>query len=154
MRAEWPLVGRAGELRRMQRIQRGRSGGVVIAGPSGVGKTRLASEYLALLEAEGAAVVRVSATQATARLPLGALAPMLPADHQDRADPSINRTDLLRRCAATLVTVLAAGCLVLAPPHTVWPATVPVAITLIALRTLGLPRRLEVAPLVPEAAPA
>ena len=81
------LVGRAGELRRMQRIERGQSGGVVIAGPSGVGKTRLASEYLALLEAEGAAVVRVSATHATARLPLGALAPMLPADHQDRADP-------------------------------------------------------------------
>ena len=113
MRAEWPLVGRAGELRRMQRIERGQSGGVVIAGPSGVGKTRLASEYLALLEAEGAAVVRISATQAAARLPLGALAPMLPADHQDRADPSINRTDLLRRCAATVVEVAAGRPLVL-----------------------------------------
>ena len=113
MRAEWPLVGRAGELRRLQRIERGRSGGVVIAGPSGVGKTRLASEYLAVLESEGAAVVRVSATQAAARLPLGAFSPMLPGDHADRPDPSINRTDLLRRCAATLVEVAAGRSLVL-----------------------------------------
>ena len=50
MRAEWPLVGRAGELRRLQRIDRPHCGGVVIAGASGVGKTRLASEYLAVLE--------------------------------------------------------------------------------------------------------
>src|SRR5437763_1788919 len=32
MRAEWPLVGRAGELRRMQRVRRDQSGGLVIAG--------------------------------------------------------------------------------------------------------------------------
>jgi hypothetical protein len=52
-------------------------------------------------------------------------------------------------CAAALVTVLAASCLLLAPPHSVWPATVPVAMTLIGLRVAGLPRRLEVTPLVP-----
>src|SRR5204863_9868159 len=76
-------------------------------------ETRLASEFLGLVDAEGGAVVRVSATQAAARLPLGALAPMLPADRQDRAGPSINRTDLLRRCAATLVEVAAGRPLVL-----------------------------------------
>ena len=48
--------------------------------------------------------------------------------------------------------MLAAICLLLAPPHTAWPATVPVAMTLIALRTLGLPRRLEVKPHLPDAA--
>jgi hypothetical protein len=57
-------------------------------------------------------------------------------------------------CAATLVTVLAAASLVLAPQHSVWPATVPVAMTLIALRTLGLPRVTDVAPLLPDATSA
>ena len=52
--------------------------------------------------------------------------------------------------AASLVTVLAATCLVLAPPHTTWPATVPVAMTLIALRTFGLPRVSDVPSLVPD----
>jgi hypothetical protein len=60
-----------------------------------------------------------------------------------------------QRCAAALVTLLAAVCLALAPPHTVWPATVPVGMTLIALRSMGLPRGLEdLKPLVPEPATA
>jgi hypothetical protein len=49
-----------------------------------------------------------------------------------------------QRCAAALVTVFAAVSLAFAPAHAVWPATVPVAMTLIALRTLGLPRQPEV----------
>ncbi len=56
-----------------------------------------------------------------------------------------------QRSAAVLVTVLAGAFLVLAPAHTMWPATVPAAMTLIALRTLGLPRAVK--PLVPEPAP-
>jgi len=55
-----------------------------------------------------------------------------------------------QRCAAALMTVLAATSLVLAPAQGMWPATVAVAMTLIALRTLGLPRRREAEPLVPE----
>jgi hypothetical protein len=42
-----------------------------------------------------------------------------------------------QRCAAALVTVLAAASLLLAPPNAVWPATVPVAATLTALRAMG-----------------
>jgi hypothetical protein len=59
-----------------------------------------------------------------------------------------------QRFAAALVTVLAAISLVLAPAHTVWPATVPVAATLIALRTMRLPRRLQRKAPVPEPATA
>jgi hypothetical protein len=58
-----------------------------------------------------------------------------------------------KRCqlwAASLVTVLAAASLVLAPAGAVWPATVPVAATLIALRSVGLPRVTDVTPLVPD----
>jgi hypothetical protein len=43
--------------------------------------------------------------------------------------------------AAALVTVLAAASLLLTPVNTMFPATVPAAVTLIALRTIGLPRR-------------
>jgi hypothetical protein len=59
-----------------------------------------------------------------------------------------------QRLASALVTVLAASCLVLAPAHSVWPATVPMAVTMIALRIVGLPRRPEVRALVPQPAPA
>ena len=59
-----------------------------------------------------------------------------------------------QRCAAALVTVLAAASLVLAPANTVWPATVPVAATLIALRAVRLPRRLQRKAPVPEPAAA
>jgi hypothetical protein len=56
-----------------------------------------------------------------------------------------------QRWAAAMVSVLAAASLVFAPPHAVWPATVPVAMTLIALRTLGLPRQPETEALTAEA---
>ena len=55
-----------------------------------------------------------------------------------------------QRSAAALVTVFAATCAVLTPANTMWPATVPVAMAFIALRTVGLPR--SVKPLVPEPA--
>jgi hypothetical protein len=45
--------------------------------------------------------------------------------------------------AAALVTVFSALSLMLAPPHAVWPATVPVAATLVAIRAVRLPRRVE-----------
>jgi hypothetical protein len=48
--------------------------------------------------------------------------------------------------AAVLVTVLAATSLVLAPANTVWPATVPVAATVVALRAARLPRRIKRVP--------
>jgi hypothetical protein len=51
-----------------------------------------------------------------------------------------------QRRAAALVSFFAAVSLVLAPPNTVWPATVPAAITLILLFTMARPRRAEVAP--------
>jgi hypothetical protein len=51
-----------------------------------------------------------------------------------------------QRRAAAVVTLFAAVSLVLAPPNTVWPATVPAAITLILLFTMVRPGRAEVAP--------
>jgi hypothetical protein len=54
--------------------------------------------------------------------------------------------------AAALVTVLVAATLFLTPADTLFPATVPAALTLLALRALGLPRRSKVTQLGPQPA--
>ena len=75
---DWPLVGRAAELHRLHDLVAGSdSPGVMIAGPAGVGKTRLALEALRLAEAAGMGTARVTATRAAAALPFGALAPLI-----------------------------------------------------------------------------
>jgi DNA-binding CsgD family transcriptional regulator len=76
----------------------GDSKGLVLAGPPGVGKTRLAAECLAEVERAGLRTVRVAATRAAAALPFGALAPLLPAIDGGSSD----RADFLRRCCAAL----------------------------------------------------
>jgi len=76
----WPLVGREAELRFVaDALSDGGAGGVVIAGPAGVGKTRLALEAAQLAEARGDIVAWVRATRSAASIPLGAFAPLLPA---------------------------------------------------------------------------
>ncbi len=77
-------------------------GGLVLAGPLGVGKTRLALECLKLAEAAGVSTARVTATRSASRLPFGALAPLLPAV-QSEAGAVDDKADLLRRSAASLV---------------------------------------------------
>ena len=60
MLASWPLVGRSRELERMADVLAdGERFAVVLAGRAGVGKTRLASEWLAVAEARGRATARV-----------------------------------------------------------------------------------------------
>ena len=73
----WPLVGRTDLLHLVDAIVRaGR--GVVLVGPAGVGKTRLAHEVAAIAEARGNAVLRAVASASGARIPFAALAPLLP----------------------------------------------------------------------------
>jgi len=102
--AEWPFVGRGGELRQLRTILTVDGGrGVVLAGPAGVGKTRLAVECLQLAERAGLATARVTASRAAAGIPFGALAPLLPAVHHEDSGAVDDRADLLRRSAAALV---------------------------------------------------
>jgi DNA-binding CsgD family transcriptional regulator len=78
MRA-WPLAGRSAELARL--VASLRAPGhrtVVVAGEAGVGKSRLAAEAAARVEASHT-VLRIQATEASRGLPLGAMAPCLPA---------------------------------------------------------------------------
>jgi DNA-binding CsgD family transcriptional regulator len=72
--------------------------GVVLAGPAGVGKTRLAAECAGIAEDHGFRVARVIATRSAAGIPLGALAPLLP-ELSERVDL---RADLLSWAADAL----------------------------------------------------
>jgi hypothetical protein len=104
IRSEWRLVGRKDELRALRKsvVEEGRS--VVLAGGTGVGKSRLGRETLDICGAAGFAIARVTATRASSRIPLGAFAPVLRL-----TDPSPgavdNRATLLRRCADALLAL-------------------------------------------------
>ena len=80
----WALTGRDAELRRVEAALA--TGGIVIAGAAGVGKTRLAAEAAARAEARGARVAWVRASQAAAAVPLGAFAPLLPGGRAEGAE--------------------------------------------------------------------
>ncbi len=105
--ADWPLVGRTDELNVLREQLTGREPcGVVLAGPSGVGKTRLAQECLLVAERAGLATVQVTATRSAAQLPFGAVAPLLPEPGApgEPAEPGAvdDRVALLRQSVAAL----------------------------------------------------
>lgn len=100
-RDHWPLVGRANELE----FVRGRllhTQGVVLAGPAGVGKTRLGLECLEAGKRGRFTTLKVTASQAAAAIPFGALAPLLPAQHDDLAWTTASPVLLLRRSVAKI----------------------------------------------------
>ena len=79
MMGKWPLTGRQAELERLNAILAADSrAGVVLAGPPGVGKTRLANECLELAATREYATARAVASRSAAGIPLGALATLLP----------------------------------------------------------------------------
>ena len=79
MGVPWPFVGREDELRRIRDAMRGEPG-VVLAGSPGVGKTRLAYEAVTEADPRRHLSLWAAATSALTPIPLGALAPLLPAD--------------------------------------------------------------------------
>lgn len=87
---QWPLAHRDAELQAFSEAlaEPGRNL-VVLYGPAGVGKTRLADACLDLAEERGYLTARVLASKAAALLPLGALAPILPHDLVDAASPRV-----------------------------------------------------------------
>lgn len=83
----WPLVGRDAELARVAAaLAASRAVGVVLAGPGGVGKSRLARECASLAEQAGYRVARALATRSASQIPLGALATVLTAHDGTPAD--------------------------------------------------------------------
>ncbi|HVW33157.1 MAG TPA: AAA family ATPase [Acidimicrobiia bacterium] len=101
---EWPLVGRARELHLLeQQVGDPACRGVVIAGASGVGKTRLAQTALSHAEEQGFATASVLATRAAAGLPFGALASLLPPGDEPPAGAVDDWADVLRRSSVALL---------------------------------------------------
>ncbi len=68
----WPLTGRDDELRRVAAAIGPDGAGIVVAGPAGVGKTRLAREASAAAAGRGTTVVWAHGSTAARPLPLGA----------------------------------------------------------------------------------
>jgi DNA-binding CsgD family transcriptional regulator len=84
---QWPFAGRGRELEDCVSLWADSlCKGLFIFGPRGVGKTRLADNVLARVAGRRWKVTRVTATTAAARVPLGAVAHMIPAG-TDMSDP-------------------------------------------------------------------
>ncbi|MDQ3973495.1 MAG: AAA family ATPase, partial [Actinomycetota bacterium] len=99
MDTAWPLVGRDEQLRSIAAaMNEGGAAGVVVAGPAGLGKTRLAAEALRHAEARGRATAWAVATQAAASIPFGPFAHLL----SDARAEAVSRLDLLRHASRTL----------------------------------------------------
>ncbi|MDA2891160.1 LuxR C-terminal-related transcriptional regulator [Mycolicibacterium sp. BiH015] len=82
MRLTWPLVGREREMRLIETsLSAPHTRGIVISGPAGVGKSRVAAEALDAAAARGSATRWVVGTSAGRGLPLGAMA--------EWADPAV-----------------------------------------------------------------
>ena len=86
MERPWPLTGRDEELRRVAAAIRPGAAGIVVAGPAGVGKTRLAREAVAVSGGRGATVVWAQGSTAARPLPLGAFAGLLDVPAGDAAE--------------------------------------------------------------------
>jgi DNA-binding NarL/FixJ family response regulator/tetratricopeptide (TPR) repeat protein len=92
--ATWRVTGRDDELARAGEILGDRRRGLLVVGPAGLGKSRLALELGERAASEGAEVAHLAGSPAGANLTLAAVAPLLPADVADVAVPVLV---LLRR---------------------------------------------------------
>ncbi|WP_280426860.1 AAA family ATPase [Nocardia carnea] len=111
---EWPLVGREEVLQYLDAVLANPDRrGAVLAGPVGVGKSRLAGEFVLRAERTGLPVVRVTATSAATNIPLGAFASLLPVERSSEPGLVDDRADLLRRCSAALLARRGNGRLIL-----------------------------------------
>ncbi|HMF04758.1 MAG TPA: LuxR C-terminal-related transcriptional regulator [Acidimicrobiia bacterium] len=98
--ATWPLVGRVTELTQVATAMDGEAGGVLFAGPAGVGKTRLAVECLGLASRRGYRTAHVRANRSSATIPYGAFAALLPPATSRESE---SRGDLLRSFAEAVL---------------------------------------------------
>ncbi|WP_091550099.1 LuxR C-terminal-related transcriptional regulator [Micromonospora pattaloongensis] len=85
----WSFVGRTDELGRLVSAATSGTGrGLIVSGTAGVGKTRLLREAVTALPTDRFAVYTASATIATAGLPFGGLAQILPATQPAGLSPT------------------------------------------------------------------
>lgn len=110
----WPFIGRSVITRRVHHALTGVDArNIVLAGELGVGKSRLAQEVLALVERDGFPIARVDGKMASAEIPLGAFAQIIPGDRNSAGRSLDGMADLLRLCAEALTPRSGDGPLIL-----------------------------------------
>jgi len=100
--AEWPLMGHRHEFSLVRTAILDHRG-VLITGPSGVGRTTLAMMGAEVAEDAGMAVVRVAGTEVWRSLPFGAFASVLPPDPGGDREGREHHVALLGHYARSLV---------------------------------------------------
>ena len=106
----WPLARRDPELAGfVDALDDAGTNVVVLYGPAGVGKSRLADAFLVTAEEQGRLTARITGSAAAALMPLGALAPVLPLD----VDATASARDLFERTRSELQSLGGEGRLVL-----------------------------------------
>jgi AAA ATPase domain len=127
-----PLVGRAGELEHIALARAEGRPAVVLNGPSGVGKSRLAEEALRAAQGAGACVHWVQATRTAASLSLGAFVGAIPP--VVRSDDPL---ELMQRAARALRDGAGERPLVLGVDDAQWldPASATLVLHLTSTRT-------------------
>ena len=101
----WPLVGRAAELEELAAwFGAGDTGGVLLTGGAGLGKTRIAEECLRLAVDAGLTVARAHGHPEARSIPFAALAHLLPGDVATAisADGELDRAGVFHRARAAL----------------------------------------------------
>ena len=93
----WPLLGRDGELARIDEAIGARTS-IVVVGPAGVGKSRLVADWMDRRTAGRPVPLVVRATRSTATIPFGAFARWVPERHRDH-----DRLGLFQMTAANLL---------------------------------------------------
>lgn len=101
----WPLTGRDHELRTVAAAIRAGAAGIVIAGPAGVGKTRLAREAVALRRDHGREVLWAHGSVAAQPFPLGAFAGLLDVPAGAAADTIGRALDQIGRMQPLILVV-------------------------------------------------
>jgi len=106
----WPLARRGAEQDAFAAaLDQDGTNVVVLYGPAGVGKSRLADSFLDAAEDQGRLTARVTGSAAAALMPLGALAPVLPPD----LDATATARELFERTRSQLQSLGGDGRLVL-----------------------------------------
>jgi DNA-binding CsgD family transcriptional regulator len=84
MRLSWPLIGRTGEMRAIAAAVSGSAvSGILICGPSGVGKSRIAREALSAAASQGCETRWTVGTSSARAIPLGAFTAWAPSGVTD-----------------------------------------------------------------------